>query len=213
MTPQENLETENGRIRVSILERLIPNLSYSIAGIGAGATALFLLFALNGLVNSATQGIGSFSSALTNALTSLEVGLILAILMGVVAIVVKIIMMVTTRKTASPSFIHIVVAGFIALIPVVITYLITFQMLWGPILQNNLLDYKGVLYAFLVVAAFLGFLTPVIGVVMSLIPATSRPGRKIAPLILMVVFEAVMLILVVVIFYQLSAFFKYASRY
>jgi hypothetical protein len=198
MTSQQSLEDEP--IRVSIAQRLIPSLAYSITALGGGFGALFLIHAMMAI--HASEEIDVVASALTNAFFSLTVSLLFGVVVGLVGILMYVGTLFGNRKTSSPSVLYILVPGFLGILPHAVSWRLGRLILLAPYAGTNIIGMSKIMYLALTGAIVLAVLTPIAGLIMSLLRVTSLPGRKFGPLILMMVFEIIMTVSMGMLMYQ-----------
>ena len=105
-------------LRVAVIPRLVPALSYGLAVAGAGVGAWLLRQTLLALREAEMAGIGVVARSMAEANLPVLVGLYLAILLGGAGLLVLIIRIFVDIKTSSPSFWFFLFAGVLGLVPV-----------------------------------------------------------------------------------------------
>lgn len=105
-------------LRVAVIPRLVPALSYGLAVAGAGVGALLLRQAFLAMRAAEMAGIGVVARSMAEANVPVLVGLYLAILLGGAGLLVLIIRIFVDIKTSSPSFWFFLFAGVLGILPV-----------------------------------------------------------------------------------------------
>ena len=212
MTNLDATEGQGGTVRVSIIERLVPTISYSIIAIAGAVAAMFLIFALQGIANSASsKGIGGVASDIAHASTALSAGFVLSLLAGFAAIVACGTMVFVKRTTASPSFLYLLVPGILSIVPAILAYPGIRMIVFAPFEQTDFQTVSGTLYPRLYAAIILGILAVIASLVVSFIPSRSTAGRKFSPLLLSIVFEIAIFIVACLFWWQMSDISKFAK--
>ncbi len=104
-------------LKVSILARLIPALSYTIPAIGGALSSFFLLRAFWGLKQNETAGVGVVLSVMAESTIPVLGSLYLGVICGIAVITVLVVRMIVQTKTASPSSWFFVLSGILFLVP------------------------------------------------------------------------------------------------
>src|SRR5688500_11326488 len=90
------------KLRVSILERIVPMIAFALPVIGGGATAFFLQQVFSALQNAESAGVAAGAGGTAEANVAVLTGLYLGILVGFVALGTAVLRMFTAKKRASP---------------------------------------------------------------------------------------------------------------
>jgi hypothetical protein len=186
-----NIETAPERARVSIAERLIPSLSFAVAAatgaVGAWQTRMFF----DALRHAETAGFDAFFVGVSRIFLSGGILLSLAAGLGLIGIIVSTVRMFGNRATASPPGLLLLVAGGFSLISPVIVgcgMLMTVSAMTSPARGGIAMAADTVLTMTIgaMIASALSLMTLL---ALSFIPFSSRRGRKLLPLISLVVVE------------------------
>src|SRR5262245_36409077 len=105
------------KLRISILERLVPMLAFSLAALGGGASAFLLARLFWELQRAENAGIATVATETAESNLAVLVGLYSALAVGFFAIATAFVRMFTAKKTASPPGLFYVVPGLLALLP------------------------------------------------------------------------------------------------
>lgn len=111
-----------GPLRVAVVPRLVPALSYGLVVAGAGVGAMVLWRVFLAMQNAEAAGNSAVSGGMAEANVPVLVGLYLAIAGGVAGLLILIIRMFVETKTASPTFRFFLVAGILGLIPAAVVW-------------------------------------------------------------------------------------------
>jgi uncharacterized membrane protein len=210
MTPDNNI---NVKARVSIVERLVPSLGFAVAAMSGALGGVMVLQFLNSLRNAAMAGRESFFMG--TAKIEAVVGAVLAVaaVLGAIGILVAVIRLFTKNKKASPPGVLFLPLGLLALIP-------PFAIHYGLHLMEEivgsqspggismvgetetLISYFSIVAPFAIILALLAF---------SFIPFTSRLGRKISPILFLIVVEIAVVALCAIFFWQASHSMSHAG--
>ncbi|HLA95608.1 MAG TPA: hypothetical protein VK612_07800 [Pyrinomonadaceae bacterium] len=193
------------KARVSILERLIPAISFGIAAISGivGALLIRRMFA-EFRVN---ENVGLSTVYIETAKIEAVVGAVLAVALffGFVGVIVSAARMFTTNKKASPPGLLVPVAGFFGLLPpalVAAGMWIIIYALNNP--ETGNLGEKGAMVGSLMLGAVgAGIVAILILLVFAFVPFNARTGRKYSPIIFLLVVEGGILVLAGLFFWAL----------
>lgn len=123
MTPTSQIKSEySSAPRVSILARLVPQVSLCISLIGEALCALLLLRVLEGMRNAEAAGIAAVAGGMAEANAATTVALYLALFFGFIGIVVMAIRAFTATTTASPSAWFFASSGLLTLVPLLLLW-------------------------------------------------------------------------------------------
>lgn len=200
------MEIPPERVRVSIFERIVPFSALALAAVGGAAGGWSIISLMNTLREAESAGIAAVAGGLAEYTWFPLIFLYVAAALGVVAICVAIGRLVIETKTASPSGISYIVLGLLSLIPVGLVWrsgTLIISVLNGTSTNNiEKLGYTvGEYCLYSMIAA------PVILVILlawSLIPFKSNPGRRLGPIICLVVVE--FLLVVAAVMFQMRIY-------
>jgi hypothetical protein len=173
------------RARVSILERLAPSFSFSLATIAGAVGAAYIQWVFRALRMAENAGFAAVYGGLAEAHSVVTVILVLAAVIGVLGIIVAAARMFTTNRTASPpGFLFLVPAGISVLSPLIMGYAASLAVstlkdpqgsgisgVAGTIEVLNWTAIGATLFALLILVVF------------TFVPFRSRTGRKFTPVI------------------------------
>jgi TonB family protein len=192
--------------RVSILERIIPSLGLIIAALSGAVGALLLFRFLAAMKQAETAGYAAFYGGMAEV--ELVVGMVLALAAFVlgVGVVVSVVRLFTTNTTSSPPGIMFLVLGLLSLVPPFALHYLMHAMkeivshpepgsggissIAGKI---DFVSYFAIGSGLLLVLVFLAF---------SFIPFSSRAGRKVSPLVCLIIAGALIVAMAGIYFWQ-----------
>lgn len=203
MTPETNVPA---RARVSIIERLIPSVSYLVAAAAGAIGGVRILSFLESVRNSEIAERDAFF--LYTARIELAMGTVLAVsaIIGAIAIAVSVVRMFTVNKTASPPGVLFLLLGPFALVPPFLVHFVLHlvehiaqaQIPEGGGMSAIAGTVSGVSYA----AIILALLVAVVQIAFSFIPFTANLRRKFSPMIFLIFNEILIIALAGVFFWQ-----------
>jgi biopolymer transport protein ExbD len=179
---------ENQRLRVSITTRLFAMVAFTIPLIGGALSSFTLMSVFKALRSNETAGLGAIMAGMKEASLPAIISLYLAAVFAFVVIVVLVVRMFVQTKTASPPFWYFVLGGILCLLPAAAFWkaqLLVFEVL-SPGSTIGAAGISGVaadlsqLLWMSIIAAPIVF---VVLLVASVVPLSSRPGRKVGSLI------------------------------
>jgi len=198
------------KLRVSILERIVPMLAFALAALGGGASA-FLLFRLFwALQRAENAGVATVATGLAESNLAVLVGLYLALAAGFFAIATAFIRMFTAKKTASPPGSLYLIPGLLALLPAGLVWYVeslTIIVLLGISSPggHGMADVLGIINTLLIAAMIAGPIIILILVALAIVPFSARSGRKFGPLLV--------LLLIGVLYVAAALAFQYRNLY
>ena len=179
------------RAPVSIIERLIPSLSFGLAAISGGIGAMMIQKFFSDLRNTENSGLDSLYIGLARIDAVIGGILAAAALLGMVGLLICLIRMFSANSKSSPPGILFLLIGLLSLLPcflVGIGIYLVIRSLFGPGVPN--LSIVGSVVSFLtfssIVVACLMIL--VLGA-FSFVSFLSRPGRKYSPFVFLLLIE------------------------
>ena len=201
----------NAPARVSILERLVPSLGFTVAAISGAIGALMIVRFLHAMSQSETAGHAAFYGGVAEIEFTIGIVLIIAVVLCGIGIVVSIIRLFTTNTTSSPPGILLLVIGALSLIPPFAVHYILQSMkmvVAAPNVTEGGIGAIGETIIYLSYAAIVSALAVVVIVlVFSFIPFSSRSGRKILPLVCLIFVEILIASLIGFSFWEARASF------
>ena len=201
-------------MRVSIIARIVPALSYALPALGAGVSALLLLSVLRAMRNAEGAGIGAVAAGISDANVAILVTLYLAILVGAAGVVIGLARLFTTTTAASPSGWYYLIAGILGLLPMFALWYAQSLLLDAIFPRSTgagVSEVAGQITLFSIVAIVLGGVSILILMASAFVslPAVLRGKRKWAPLITLLVMETAIIAMTVV--YHLRTAWLYSS--
>lgn len=213
INPQTAVPPE--RVRVSILERLVPSLSFALAAIAGAAGAVYIQMVFRGMRMAENAGLAAFYGGLAEVHSVVIVILVLAVAVGVVGIIVAAARMFTTNRTSSPpGVLFLGPAGISFLSPFLTGYAASLAVsavkdpgasgLAGAAGTIEVLSWAaigGAAFALLVLAVF------------TFMPFRSRTGRKFTPVLFLLLLEGAVAALAVAFVVELRMCWSLAEMY
>lgn len=195
MTPPSKIESEDSvPARVSILARLVPNISLCIPLIGEALCALVLMRVLEAMRQAETAGIAAVTGGMAEANLAMSIALYFGLAVGFMGIVVMAIRAFTATTTASPSAGFFAVGGLLTLLPLVFLWAAQSFFLDGIRGGNISLAAANVLLFLRLTIGASAVLTPVLLIAAFVpLPAAFRARNKWAPVIALALIAIVMI--------------------
>ncbi|MFY9619073.1 MAG: hypothetical protein WAM70_15890 [Pyrinomonadaceae bacterium] len=212
MTTEE--QPQPAPVRVSIIARLVPALSYALPALGAGVSAMLLLSVLRAMRNAEGAGIGAVAAGISEANVAILVTLYLAIVVGGAGVVIGLVRLFTTTTTASPSAWYYLIAGILGLMPMFALWRAQ-SLLLNAIFPHStgagVSEVAGQITFFSIVAVVVGGVSILILLASAFVPlpAILHAKRKWAPLIALLVMETAIIAMTVV--YHLRTAWLYSG--
>lgn len=208
MTPEAHV---NAPARVSILERLIPSLAFAVAATSGAIGALMIVRFLHAMSLAETAGYAAFYGGVAEIEFTIGIVLIIAAVLCGIGIVVSIIRLFTTNTTSSPPGLLFLVIGVLSLIPPFAIHYILRSMktvLESPTPTEGGISAIGETVTYLSYAAIVSALAVVvITLAFAFIPFSSRSGRKVLPLVSLILIELLIAFLIGFSFWSARASF------
>jgi hypothetical protein len=183
--------TQQEKVRVSILERILPFAAFGLAAIAGGSGAFLIIELFNTLAAAENAGVAAVAGGLAEYMTVPLIVLYASVGLGIIGICVAVGRMVFATTTSSPSGISYLVLGLISLVPAAIVYRAGTATI-GVITNTTDADpgstgaaagqwaVTAIVITLMVLPALLAW---------SLMPFKARPGRRFGPLIALVLME------------------------
>ena len=203
MTPDAHL---HGPIRVSILERIVPAVAFTVAAISGAVGALMIFRFFSTLRHAENAGREAFLGAMSEIELVVAGVLVFAALLCGLGIVVSIIRLFTTNTTASPPGFLFLMLGLISLLPPFGIHYVLHMMKAVAIAEvmpeGGISAVAGTVntVSYLAIGAAVGI--ALLMIVFAFVPFSSRPGRKSSPLICLILAEIFIAILIGVYFWE-----------
>ncbi|HVF46400.1 MAG TPA: hypothetical protein VNA17_02425 [Pyrinomonadaceae bacterium] len=184
---------------MSIVERLVPSLSFAVAALSGAAAAMWLQMVLRAMRNAENAGYTAFYNAMAEVYAIGGISLMIALALGLVGIATSAARMFTANRTASPTGVLFLLPAGICLVPALLVdyagWLAVSAVntpgspgISGIAVTISVLNWAAVgtvVLAFLILAMF------------SFIPFRSRKGRKFSPVLCLIFIEVVIAALAV----------------
>jgi len=192
-------------VRVSIIERLVPSLAFIVAALGGAVGTGMLIRFFTILRQSENAGYASVFGGLAEIELVVGVILVFAAVLGAIGIIVSVIRLFTTNTTASPPGILLLIVGLLSLMPpYALNYVL--RLIKGVVSSpdppeggvSTIADTFMTFAPFLIIGA--GMVVVVL-LAFSFIPFSSRPGRKVLPLVSLILVEILIAVLIGVYFW------------
>lgn len=189
---------ESVPLRISVLARLLPALSYLLPPIGAALSALLFTRVMQGMAYAETAGMSAWVGGLYESNLAVIIALYLAIVCGVGAMVLVVVRSIVPTSTASPPGWLFLIGGSSALIPVALLWEAE-SMLIGAVTA----PIQGIAYAASMIGSLLTatmIAAPVLVLLLligSLLPISSRAKPKWGPLIVLTLVELALIAAVI----------------
>jgi len=182
------------KLRISVVERIVPMIAFALAVIGGGITAFLLQQAFSALQNAESAGVAAVAGGTAEANVAVLTGLYLGILVGFVALGIAVLRMFTAKKRASPPGLFYLLPGLIALLPAALVWYVeslVIDVLRGAGSSESggmagVAPHVGIL---LNVAVLAVPITVVILALLAFFPFTARAGGKIGPTIVLLIMD------------------------
>ncbi|MEO8574359.1 MAG: TonB family protein [Pyrinomonadaceae bacterium] len=201
MTPGAHVSST---VRVSILERLVPSLAFSIAAISGAVGGAMVLRFLDTLRHSESAGLAAFFGGVAEVEFVVGAVLIFAAVLCAIGILVSIIRLFTTNKTASPPGLLFLMTGLLSLVPPFALHYVV--RLMKEVVQSQtdggISAIAGTINAVTWFAIGSAGVIALVLLVFSFIPFSSHAGRKSSPLICLIVVEILLAVLIGIYFWD-----------
>lgn len=203
------------RVRVSILEKLFPSLSFALAAVGGAAGAITIQSVFRALRVAETAGAAAIIGGMAEVNLVMAVFLGLAALVGVIGIVVAAARMFTENRTSSPSGVFYLVPAGLSLVPPLLTgYAASLPVSAVRIPPSGgisaLADTIGVLCWAAIGTSILALL---LLAVYTFVPFGSRTGRKFTPLVFLLLIEGAVAAFAVAFLFELRMCWSLVEMY
>lgn len=178
-----NADADQPRLKVSVTTRLITALAYTIPAIGGALGSLLLMNMFRALMTNESAGIGAVMAGMKEASLPVFGSLYLAAICGIAVIIVLAVRMIVQTKTASPPFWFFALGGILCFLPaglfwkaqlLVVEVLSPGSSIGAAGISGVAADINQMLLMSLVAAPIVF----IVLVVASVVPLSSRPGKK-----------------------------------
>ena len=186
-------------MRVSILARVAPALSYAVPALGAAISALMLINVFRAMRNAEAAGVSAVSAGIREANLPIVITLYVGVLLGFAGIVVGLVRMFTTTTTSTPSAWYFLITGMIGLVPILLLWEVQ-SLLLGVIFGRS----SGGVVEVARQVSLLAMMTMVLGVVSVLVllvsafvplPRMLHAKRTWAPVVMLLLMETAVIVL------------------
>jgi hypothetical protein len=201
-------------MRVSILARLIPAISYALPAFGAACSAWLFINVMQAMRNAESAGIAAVAGGMSGANLAVVITLYLAIFVGLVGVIVGVVRAFSTTTTASPSGWWILVMGLLGFSSMLTLWraesllLNVLTVRSGPGIVS-VADQISTCLMLTIGLAAVGCVVLLVASVVPL-PAFLRAKRKWAPVIFLVVMELGLVVMTIA--YHVRAYWFYQAR-
>jgi hypothetical protein len=187
-------------VRVSILARIIPALSYALPALGAAGSAFLFINLMRAMREAESAGIAAVARGIGEANLVIVVTLYLAIVVGLIGIVAGFARMFVTTTTASPSGWFYLITGVLGFAPMFALWQaqsLLLEMMFSR--SGNIVTVARQITMLLMLALCVGIVSLVILLVSSVIPLPRIlwAKRKWAPPVILLVMEIVVIVMTV----------------
>jgi hypothetical protein len=195
-------EEEIPRLKVSVIERIVPALSYTIAAIGGGLSGYMLLRMMQALRKSESAGISTVMAGMAEANIPVLVALYLAVFVGLIGVIISIAFQFATRKTSSSPIWLPAIPAIFGLLPVLMVWYAE-TLIIDVISPSSRTSGQGAaevgstVATLIIVAIIFAFVSIFVSLAMSVLPFSSQASRRLGPVALTVSFEVVLIVLAV----------------
>lgn len=179
-----------GPVRVSIIERLVPSLGLAVTALAGvvGAVMIFRFISLLRLSESA--GYYSFFAGVLEIEFGVTIVLIFATILTTLGGFVALIRLFTTNTKSSPPGFFFLILGLLSLVPPLAIHYVL-HLMKGIVtapesVPGGISSAAGTVEMVSWFALAAGLFIPIILLAFSLIPFSSRPGRKASPIICLI---------------------------
>jgi hypothetical protein len=203
------------KLRISILERVVPMTAFALATIGGGTSAFLLSQVLSALREAEMAGVASVSAGIAESNVAALTGLYLSILVGFFALGTAVLRMFTAKTRSSPPGFFYLFPGLLALLPATLLWyaeslIIEVLLGVGTPGSGGMASIEATL-TILLIGAMVA--VPFILVVLALFaffPFSARPGGKIGPTIALLIIG--LLFIATAVAFQYRTMFLYRLR-
>ncbi len=192
--------------RVSIFERLVPSLGYTIVAISGAVGGLMVIRFLRALAQAENAGYAAFFGGMSEIEFVVGLVLVVAAVLSTIGILVSVIRLFTTNSTSSPPGVLFLMAGLLSIVPPLALHYVL-RLMKDVLLSPDLSDggISTVADTAIMVSWFAIGSAVLIGFVLlafSFIPFRSRSGRKALPLVSLMFVQILIAALIGVYFWQ-----------
>ena len=215
MTPTPPANSKQSPSRVSILARLVPVFSYLIALAGAALSGLMTLSTFHAMKGAENAGIGAVGLGMYEANLPVLIGLYVAIILGVFGIIVIAVRCFMSTTTASPAAWFFVVASGLTFIPLFLLWEAESFLIQGITPgTGGIIQVASTMQLCLTLTLVTAATFALILLVASLVPLPSffKAKRNYAPLIVLVLMEALLIGMAVAFQVRTSWFYQAGMR-
>ncbi len=183
------------KVRVSILERLVPFLGFAVAALGSGAGALYLYGFLSDRLAKRGEGMGSLASELVGSTWITLGSLYVAVFLVIIGTVIAIVRLFTNNTKASPLGVSFLLFGIISLVPAALLWYGTsyVTVIFDPAEGGNYSGYGRSAVNFTLAASIIAPIAALLPMTWSVIPFTSPPGKRFGPLLALLIVTALLI--------------------
>ena len=210
MTPDNTI---TNKARVSIVERLVPSISYAATAV-SGAFGSLLIFQLSDQLRKAeTAGITSFLRGTSEIELAVGIMLLISAGFGGCAILVSVVRLFTTNTKASPPGALFLFVGLLSLVPAFVVHYALHMLEHAALsrVEGGISSVEGTVKALSYFAPAAALVVIVILIAFSFIPFSSRIGRKYSPVVFLIIVEIAVIGLAGIFFWQAIQAREYMS--
>lgn len=183
------------KVRVSIIERLVPFLGFAVAALGSGAGAWYLYAYLSDRLAKRGEPMGSLASELVGSIWITLGSLSFAAFLVIVGTVIAIVRLFTNNTKASPLGVSFLFFGIISLVPAGLLWYGTsyVTVIFDPAEGGNYSGYGRAAVNFTLAATIVGPIAALLPIIWSVIPFNSAPGKKFGPMLSLLIVTALLI--------------------
>lgn len=183
-----NPEGERSRMRVSVIARLVAAMAYTVPLIGGALGSILLMKMFRALRENESAGIIAVMAGMKEASLPVIASLYLAAFLGFVVVVVLVVRMIVQTKTVSPPFWFFILGGVLCFLPAIFFWkaqLLVLEVLspGSSIGSAGIAGVAAEIGTWLLVSLITAPIVFLILLLVSVVPFSGRPGKKVISLI------------------------------
>ncbi len=182
------------KVRVSIIERLVPFLGFATAALGAGAAAWYLYVHLSDRLARRGEGMGSLANELVGTIWITLGSLYFAVFIVSIGAIIALVRLSTDNAKASPLGLSYLLFGILSLLPAALLWygMSHVTVVFDPAEGANYSGYGRSALNFSIAAMIIAPIAAVLPVVWSVIPFSSPRGKRFGPLLFLLIVGALL---------------------
>lgn len=188
-------------LRVSTVTRLLGALVFSIPAIGGAIGSVLLMRMFSALKYAETAGILAVMNGMKEASLPVIISFCLAAVLGLALLIVLVVRMFVQTRTASPPFWFFAVCGLLTFVPAAFFWRVQFLIIeilspGSSLASNGIAAVGAEISVWLLMSMVAAPVVVLILLVLSVIPFSSTPGRKIGSALVSAVLEILLIVTV-----------------